>query len=295
MDFRNLLSNNLSNLSDALQEDLSIVAMALESTNSGVTITDFRQLDNPIIFCNHAFENLSGYMKEEVLGRNCRFLQGDESDPGVLDQIRQSISEGKSIIVEIKNYHKNGTCFWNELSIAPIRNNEGEVTHFIGIQNDVTRKKRLEVDLTAQIEFLSDRLARQDKYLKNLQEILSNIMHTVEECILILDSDLIIQKANPNFYKLFCQSEETVVGLSFTEMHNGKYNDLALKNALLATIKGNSNFEAYTFNIESSRDGRMEVTVKAERIKIKGIKKDLILVRLNRRLEIETYIGTSMY
>lgn len=111
---------------------------AIEATTTGLVITDPSQEGMPIIFCNQAFTELTGYSRGEVLGRNCRFLQKDDREQPALAAIRKAIEEERSCDVLLRNYRKDGTLFWNELKISPIKNDQGEVEHFVGIQNDVT-------------------------------------------------------------------------------------------------------------------------------------------------------------
>ncbi len=110
----------------------------------GITVTDPRQPDNPLVYVNPAFCRLTGYSAAEVLGRNCRFLQGPDTDQPELDRLRAAISSGQPCIVELLNYRKDGTRFWNNLSISPVFNSAGEIIYFTGIQLDVTRRRRLE-------------------------------------------------------------------------------------------------------------------------------------------------------
>lgn len=119
-------------------EKLHILEKAIHSTNVGVTITDAQAEDNPIIFSNEGFTKLTEYSREETLGRNCRFLQNNDHNQEGLDDIRQLIQNSETGRSIIRNYKKDGTPFWNELSIAPITNSSGQVSHFVGIQNDVT-------------------------------------------------------------------------------------------------------------------------------------------------------------
>lgn len=127
---------------------------ALESTAEGVVIVDCLAPQMPIIYVNRAFTTMTGYHSEEVLGYNCRFLQGPETDAEAKDQIRQAISDEQPCTVEILNYRKDGTHFWNGLSITPVRDETGQTTHFIGIQNDVTRRRQAEDSLRAANEQL---------------------------------------------------------------------------------------------------------------------------------------------
>lgn len=120
---------------------------ALSASSEGVTIADARLPDRPLIYVNAGFERLTGYSRNEVLGRNCRFLQGAGTDADTVTEIRSAIQAGRDCTLEILNYRKNGEPFWNRLAITPVRDEEGEVTHFIGIQSDVSARRRAEEDL----------------------------------------------------------------------------------------------------------------------------------------------------
>tara|TARA_Y100000034_G_C6730871_1_gene323760 strand:- start:256 stop:690 length:435 start_codon:yes stop_codon:yes gene_type:complete len=112
----------------------------LDSLNMSLLITDPSQKDNPIVYANKRFYEMTGYKEEEVIGKNCRFLQGPETDKKTVTKIRKSIKEGKEFVVIIKNYKKNGTPFWNKLYIAPVKDNRGKIINFVGIQDDATPK-----------------------------------------------------------------------------------------------------------------------------------------------------------
>lgn len=115
-----------------------ILVKALSATQSPVTITDNRKPDNPIVYCNDAFIKLTGYSKKDIIGSNCRFLQGDETDPQEIDKLRKGIASETDVNVVIKNYTKNGKSFWNNLQVSPVYDNNGVVSRFIGLQTDVT-------------------------------------------------------------------------------------------------------------------------------------------------------------
>lgn len=120
------------------------IRTAIEYVDTGVVITDPELPDNPIIYTNKGFEQLSGYSTDEVVGYNCRFLQGEDTDSKVLDQIRQAIKQKEKLKVEVKNYRKNGEAFWNELQIFPVFMESENQTYFIGVQQDVTKRKEAE-------------------------------------------------------------------------------------------------------------------------------------------------------
>ena len=137
---------------------LSIRGQALEFALNGIVITDALKEDNPIIYYNKAFQKLTGYKKEEILGRNCRFLQGKDRNQEGVKMIRKAIKEGQSCRVQVRNYKKDGTLFWNEVSINPIRAINGEITHFVGIQNDITNRVKAEQEISHLIKIFNDSL-----------------------------------------------------------------------------------------------------------------------------------------
>lgn len=122
----------------SIQQILNLRNRALEAAGNGILISDARMPDMPIIYCNEAFTTITGYPREEILGRNCRFLQGTDRDQKGIAVIRKALKKGKSSNVVIRNYRKDGSLFWNELTITPIFNGSGSPTHFIGVQNDIS-------------------------------------------------------------------------------------------------------------------------------------------------------------
>ena len=117
---------------------------AVETTRMPMTVTDPNQPDNPIIFINPAFAQMTGYAAEEIVGRNCRFLQGPETDQTTLDEVRDAIRQRRDVAVEILNYRKNGSTFWNALFISPVYGKDGKLLYFFGSQLDVSRRRDAE-------------------------------------------------------------------------------------------------------------------------------------------------------
>jgi PAS domain S-box-containing protein len=111
---------------------------AIAVTTSGVFITDHTKPDAPVIYLNGTFEQITGYSAEDALGYNCRFLQGNDRDQPEIRELRAAIEVGREHSCVLRNYRKDGTMFWNELSISPVYDNKGTLTNYIGIQNDVT-------------------------------------------------------------------------------------------------------------------------------------------------------------
>ncbi|MER2264507.1 PAS domain-containing protein [Methylobacterium oxalidis] len=114
---------------------------AVRATRMPMVITDPRQPDNPIAFVNDSFCRLTGYSREEILGRNCRFLQGPETDPETVRRLREAIAAPRSIEIDIRNHKKDGTPFWNRLLMAPVNDANGQLAYFFASQLDVTLER----------------------------------------------------------------------------------------------------------------------------------------------------------
>ena len=128
-----------TDLPEARIRDRAVIAAGLS-----FTISDPREPDNPLVYVNPAFERTTGYGYDEVVGRNCRFLQGPDTDPETVRQIRQAIKDEDHAVLTLLNYRKDGTPFWNELSLSPVYDGDGTLTHFVGIQADVTARVLVE-------------------------------------------------------------------------------------------------------------------------------------------------------
>lgn len=130
---------------EAMPDRRELALVAVERTRMPMVVTDPRQPDNPIVLANQAFLDLTGYTSEEVVGRNCRFLQGPDTDPADMDRIRRGLVDNPDhISVELLNYRKDSSTFWNQLSISPVMNEAGEVIYYFGSQIDVTERRRIE-------------------------------------------------------------------------------------------------------------------------------------------------------
>ncbi len=160
------------------EEWMQVMKRAIDSSNNGIIITDPTQPNNPIIFANSGFEKVTGYSREEVLGKNCRFLQREEEQNGLrVDPVKQAIIEGRSCNQVIQNYRKDGTPFWNDFSISPVHNTKGHLTHFIGIQADITKRKYYEIALQKKSQDLTKFIS----CLKDLHKISTRIYRSLPE------------------------------------------------------------------------------------------------------------------
>ena len=119
---------------------LERMTRAVDEAPIGITLSDPSQEDNPLIYVNDHFVELTGYTRDEILGRNCRFLQGEQTDPRTIAELRRAIDRAEPISTEIRNYRADGAEYWNYLKIAPIRDADGAVLNYIGFQQDVTER-----------------------------------------------------------------------------------------------------------------------------------------------------------
>lgn len=136
-------------------DELMLLRDAIQATNNVVLRTDPSLPDNPIVYVNQGFETLTGYKRDEVLGRNCRFLQGDDHDQEGVRQLREAIAKHESTQVELRNYRKDGSMFWNELFITPIFEHS-KLTAFLGVLNDVTARKDAQANQKLLLQAVQD-------------------------------------------------------------------------------------------------------------------------------------------
>lgn len=129
------------------EQELELLYQAINEAPVGVTLTDPTQEDNPIIYANDEFTNITGYSREESLGKNHRVLQGPETTEQSVREMREAIDSGESVSIELRNYRKDGTMFWKEVTIAPVFDRDGNLRNFIEFQEDINDRKEREREL----------------------------------------------------------------------------------------------------------------------------------------------------
>ena len=135
----------------AAERERDLHERVIESAPVGVSVADATAEGFPLIAVNERFEDLTGYDESEVVGRNCRFLQGEDTEAEPVAEMRRALETGEETTIELRNYRKNGTEFWNQVRLAPIEDDDGEVTHYVGFQEDVTERVERETELERQI------------------------------------------------------------------------------------------------------------------------------------------------
>lgn len=160
------------------EEEIRILYRAINSSTNGITVADCRLPDMPLMYVNPAFETMTGYAIDDVVGKNCRFLQGPDTDQPALAVLRKAIRMSEPVNVVLRNYKKDGTLFWNKLELAPVRDSEGNLTHYIGIASDISHevisRKRIS-ELNIRLAETNDKLRierdREREYAKSLEKI----------------------------------------------------------------------------------------------------------------------------
>ena len=165
-------------------EELHLNRRIFRSLTSGVTVSDALLPDLPLTYVNPAFEAMTGYQLEEVRGHNCRFLQGEERNQPGLEAIRRSLNGRSEETAVLHNYRKDGTPFWNEVTISPIRNRDGVLTHFIGIQNDVTVRVEYEAKIRE-----AEKLAVVGRLASSIAHEINNPLEAVMNLVYIASSN----------------------------------------------------------------------------------------------------------
>jgi len=151
------------------------IRRAIKNAPIGISLSDPSLSDYPLVYTNDAWESVTGYETDEVLGRNPRLLQGPESDPETVDQLSTAIANEEPANVEIRNYKRDGTPFWNDLTVAPVHDEDGEVAHYVGFQIDVTDRREAEALAEERARKLDDQRRALRRVLDRVNGLLSEV------------------------------------------------------------------------------------------------------------------------
>ncbi len=181
----------------------SVRERAMHEAPVGITIADARADDMPLIYVNDGFVELTGYRREDTIGQNCRFLQGDATKAASVTRMREAIAAEESAVVELRNYRNDGTMFWNRVTISPVINREGEVTHYFGFQEDVSETKVFEHETS----------------------LFRTQIAAAEQAMFITDRTGTIEYINPAFERLTQYSAAEVIGQEPAILRSGDQSD----------------------------------------------------------------------
>ncbi|MFD1888080.1 ATP-binding protein [Paenibacillus wenxiniae] len=220
----------------------------VQNLKSSVTIADARKPDSPLVFVNGHFTDLTGYTREEAVGYNCRFLQGEDTNPETVQAFRDALAKQESATIEILNYRKDGSPFWNEVNLDPIFDQNGECHYFVGIQFDITKRKEAELQVLQAKDAAEIANVAKSRFLANIShEIRTPLNGIIGMTELILLNE--VEEDLRDNMKIVQNSAETL---------------LTLINDILDFSKaeaGKMNLESIEYNLHEL----MDMTIKAHR------------------------------
>ncbi|KMK78117.1 PAS domain-containing protein [Alkalihalobacillus pseudalcaliphilus] len=214
-------------------DDADLLKKIIDYAKTAIVITDPAKADNPIVYMSKGFSLMTGYQRQEVIGRNCRFMQGPDTDLQTVKKIKDAITNQTSFSAEILNYKKDGTPFWNQLTIDPVYFEKEKRFFFIGMQKDITEQKKTEqkyMDSVQLIESISNPIVPLFRDIAVLplvgetnQERFNKLMATITESVIHLQIEtLIIDLSGLDFYNELVLEElirlKEVLNLVGTEM-----------------------------------------------------------------------------
>lgn len=183
-----------------VEEKLYLMQHAIESSSNGIVITGLADTDYAIIYANEAFLRMTGYSMPELLGHNCRIMQNNDRDQTDISELHAALQSNRDAHAILRNYRKDGSLFWSEIYISPIHDQQGKITHYVGVQNDVTHRIEMEYAL--------------GKSEARMRSVFNN----VSDGIIIIDENGIIEKLNPSAERLFDYSAEELIGHSINKL-----------------------------------------------------------------------------
>ena len=220
----------------AAAERLRLLDRAINAAGEGICITGPNEAGNPLIYVNHGFEQLTGYPAEEVLGQNMRFLQGADTDRAAVDRMRAAIESEQEFTTELLNYRKDGTPFWNQISITPVKDAAGKVSHFVAVLHDLTDRKRAE------------------EALRDSEVQYRRLFEAAKDGILILDAETgMVLDVNPFLVEMLGYSHEQFLGKRIWEL--GFFKDVVANKANFATLQQQEYIRYEDLPLETA-DGR---------------------------------------
>ena len=195
----------------ALADRKELALVAVERTRMPMVVTDPRQDDNPIVLANQSFLDLSGYSAAEVIGRNCRFLQGPRTDRRAVAKVRDAIEAEREITIELLNYRKDGSCFWNELFISPVRDDEGHLLYFFASSKDISKRRQAQ-----------DLEAEEYRLLKEVDHRAKNALALVQGIVRLSSAE------NPEAYAVAVQGRVESLARAHSLLASARWRDVPL-------------------------------------------------------------------
>ena len=220
----------------AAAQRLRLLGQAIDAAGEGICVTGSNQAGNPLVHVNRGFEQLTGYPAEEVLGQNMRFLQGADTDRAAVDRMRAAIESEQDFATELLNYRKDGTPFWNRISIKPIRDATGKISHFSAIFHDITERRQAE------------------QTLRDSEVQYRRLFEAAKDGILILDAETgVVLDVNPFLVEMLRYSHEQFLGKEIWEL--GFFKDIVANKANFVSLQQQEYIRYEDLPLETA-DGR---------------------------------------
>ncbi|MBV8971575.1 MAG: PAS domain-containing protein [Sphingomonadaceae bacterium] len=208
-------------LPEAAVDLRSLAAVAVQRTRMPMVVADPRRADCPIVFANQAFLDKTGYAADEVIGRNCRFLQGPDTDPEAVDAIRAAIADCRDLTIELLNYRRDGSSFWNQLMLSPIIGDDGAIQYFFASQLDVTGERRAR-----------GLAAREHLLLREVDHRAKNALALVQGIVRLSRAD------DPDRYSRAVQGRVDALAQAHVVLSDAEWRDVAIDRVIAAVAAG---------------------------------------------------------
>ena len=255
---------------------LELLGAILDAFDNTIVVTDPNRADNPIIYVNGGFEKLTGYGPDEVIGNNCRFLQGEDRDQPGVKRLREAVEAGESVDVELRNYRKDGAMFWNHLYLSPVYDEEGKLVLFLGVQNDVTARREANEEVKRARDTLEERILertgeldasnrelqlevearhRAEREVRDSESKLLDVLDHLLTFVAVLDPDGTLQYVNRAALNASNVTLAAVIGLPFAETPWWRF-DAAVQERLREAIRKVARGETsrYDTRVQMSED-----------------------------------------
>lgn len=209
------------------QREKDLLWQAVEKADSALVLAEPGETDNPMVYVNEAFEEMTGYSKTEAIGRDCRFLQGEHTQAEPVNELRAAIENGESATVELRNYRKDGTEFWNRVTIDPVYDGSGDLVRYLGTQENITERKERQRELK-----------RREIFLENTSDIIT-----------VIDENGVIRYESNNLTEILGYDPEQRIGEPAVEYVHPKDRDMVkerLQKRGTGDVNGSIEFRAET-------------------------------------------------
>ncbi len=286
------------------EEDLRLRTRAIESATNGIFIIDARLPQRPIIYVNPAFEELTGYQAADILNSSCDILYGPDTDPNAVETLERALAEGVGCEVVLLNYRKDGSTFWSELHLAPVEDSDHRISHFVGIQSDVTNRVRYEQELREAEQHAEQANRAKSEFLANMSHEIRTPLTAILGCADTLFGQLEEDQALDLVHMIRSQGRlllgilNDVLDLSKIEagrleIHHEPCSVASVVNEVRSLMEPMAQERGLT--LTSSFDTQIPVTIQSDPLRIRQILLNLVSNAIKFTEEGSVHIGVSCH